>query len=100
MPDDQTYHLVGDLRSGAFFVELHTPDGAVWELDRNEETLQFLGQRVEVVGVRIGFNDLRYEQIWPAGQERPAPRKADPLVRNVVITVSALVLLIFILRLT
>jgi hypothetical protein len=99
LPDNESDHLVGELRSGDFFLELHTPQGAVWELDRSKDALAFVGQRVEVIGKRIGFNDLRCEQIWLAGQPRPARPTFDPLIRKAVLIASIAVIAIFILRL-
>lgn len=100
MPDIERDHLIGELRAGAFFLELHTQQGAVWELDPTREALTFVGKRVEVIGKRIGLNDLRCEQIWLAGEPRPAHRTSDPLTRKAVLIASILVILILILRLT
>ncbi len=99
MPSDDTYHLVGELRSGDYFLELHTAQGAVWEFDRSKDALKLLGQRVEVIGERIGFNDLRVHQIWRAGDPRPPRPRLSPIMRQAVIAIAMLVVIILLLRL-
>jgi hypothetical protein len=72
MPSDQLLHLTGELRPGRFFLQLHTAEGAIWSLDATRDARKLVGQQVEVIGRPAGFNDLLCEQIWPAGEPRPA----------------------------
>lgn len=71
LPRKPPLHLIGELRSGRFFLELHVDGGGVWELDPTGPATRLVGQRVEVIGTQIGFSDLRCDEIWPAGTPRP-----------------------------
>lgn len=71
MPSDKPLHLIGQLRSGPIFLELHVDGGGVWELDPTHVATQLIGRRVEVIGTQIGFNDLLCHEIWPVGSSRP-----------------------------
>ena len=71
VPSDKPLHLIGQLRSGPIFLELHVDGGGIWELDPTHVATQLIGRRVEVIGTQIGFNDLLCHEIWPAGTPRP-----------------------------
>ena len=73
-------HLIGTLHSGPLFLRLHVEDGGVWEIDPTAAALPLVGRRVEVIGTRVGFNDLQCDQIWPAGSPMP-PERPHLLVR-------------------
>ena len=74
MKPNQPLHLTGELRIGCRFLELHTGRGAKWELSTTRLAHRHIGRRVEVIGLRAGFNDLLCHEIWPAGGPRPTPR--------------------------
>lgn len=97
MPSHGTLHLVGELRCGPLFLELHVDGGGVREFDPTRLATRLVGRRVEVIGTRIGFNDLRCDEIWPAGHaRRPRPRAfLQPCMREFwgLAGLSALVLL-------
>ena len=92
MQPSHPVHLTGELRAGRGFPELHTAGGAVWELESSRAIRRLIGRRVEVIGRPVGFNDLLCEQIWPAGEPRPARgvRRAWP---TAAILVAGLVLI-------
>lgn len=71
MAGERPLHLIGDLHAGPLFLELHIDGGGMWELDPTRLANRLVGRRVEVIGVQIGFNDLRCEEIWLAGKPRP-----------------------------
>lgn len=100
MPSERPLHLIGDLREGPIFLELHVDGGGVWELDPTRQATRLVGRRVEVIGTQIGFNDLRCEEIWLAGGPRP-PRLRSFLPSSLpwlwaLAGLSALVLLSFV----
>ncbi|WP_066120139.1 DUF5818 domain-containing protein [Blastomonas sp. CCH2-A2] len=70
-----TTHLTGIVERAANGPVLRTDGGGTWELDNTRQVRKFIGSRVEVVGERSGFNGFTCEQIWLAGQPRPAAFK-------------------------
>lgn len=68
-------HLRGRLGQGRFGLVLHAEAGGTWELDAGGRAHRLVGQQVEVVGQRAGFNGLACEQVWPAGTPQPRQRK-------------------------
>ena len=89
MKTDQPLHLTGELRIGRRFLELHTGDGAIWELSTTRTAHRHIGHQVEVIGLRAGFNDLLCHEIWPVGGPRPAPRY-ERVVSSIELLVIAL----------
>lgn len=53
---------------------LRTPDGGTWRLVIDRDARRLLGHRVELDGVRVGFDLLDVDACWPAGEPRPARR--------------------------
>lgn len=49
----------------------------MWEVEERRRSLRLVGQEVELVGHRAGFNKVSCDQIWPAGQPRPRPPKVN-----------------------
>ena len=70
-----TTHLTGIVERAPNGPVLRTDGGGTWELDNTRQVRKFIGSRVEVVGERSGFNGFTCEQIWLAGQPRPAAFK-------------------------
>lgn len=70
-----TTHLTGIVEWAANGPVLRTDGGGTGELDNTRQVRKFIGSRVEVVGERSGFNGFTCEQIWLAGQPRPAAFK-------------------------
>lgn len=64
-------HLRGRLERGRVGLILRTEGGGTWELDAGGRAHRLVGQPVEVVGQRAGFNGIACEQVWPAGTPRP-----------------------------
>jgi hypothetical protein len=75
MPLDEPVHVVGTLdREPSGFV-LRVDGGGYWQLHQARKAHRFIGQRVEVMGHRIGFNDISCDGIWRAGDPPPRPRR-------------------------
>jgi hypothetical protein len=75
MPLDRPVHVVGTLNlepSGLFV--LRVDGGGFWQLHQVRKASQLVGQRVEISGHRIGFNELSCDSIWRAGEPPPRPR--------------------------
>lgn len=64
-------HLRGRLERGRVGLVLRADGGGTWELDAEGRAHRLVGQEVEVVGHRAGFNEIACEQVWPAGTLRP-----------------------------
>lgn len=64
-------HLRGRLERGSVGLVLRAEGGGTWELDAGGRAHRLVGQQVEVVGQRAGFNGISCEQVWPADTPRP-----------------------------
>jgi len=71
LPVSKDLHLRGRLEKGSFGLILRADGGGTWELDTGHRAHRLVGQQVEVVGQRAGFNALVCDQVWPAGTPRP-----------------------------
>ena len=68
-------HLRGRLERGPYGLVLRIGGGGAWEVETRRRARRLVGQEVEVVGHRAGFNGLICDQIWLAGQPRPRSSK-------------------------
>lgn len=75
LPMSADLHLHGRLEHGRFGLVLRAEGGGIWELDAGRRAHRLVGQQVEVVGQRAGFNGIACEQVWPAGSPRPRQSK-------------------------
>lgn len=71
MPVSADLHLRGRLELGPLGLILRAEGGGTWELDVGPRVRRLVGQQVEVVGQRAGFNAVACEQVWLAGGPRP-----------------------------
>ena len=71
LPMNADLHLRGRLERGRVGLVLRADGGGTWELDAGGRAHRLVGQEVEVVGQRAGFNGVACEQVWPAGTPRP-----------------------------
>lgn len=75
MPVSADLHLRGRLEQGPMGLILRAEGGGTWELDTGPRARRLVGQQVEVVGHRAGFNAVACEQVWLAGGPRPRQTK-------------------------
>lgn len=71
LPMSADLHLRGRLEQGRFGLVLRAEGGGTRELDAGRRAHRLVGQEVEVVGQRAGFNGIACEQVWPAGSPQP-----------------------------
>lgn len=70
-----TEHVVAGLlltRRGEPVLEVD--GGGTWRLDASRAARRFLGRRITVRGVRVGFDLLEVRAFWPADQSAPTRR--------------------------
>ena len=77
MPMSAQLHLRGRLERGPYGLVLRIGGGGAWEVETRRRARRLVGQEVEVVGHRAGFNSVSCDQIWIAGQPRPQPSKIN-----------------------
>lgn len=70
MPLSGEFHLTGLLASGPDGLVLHV-DGGIWQIEAPRAAHKLVGEEVELIGTRDGFNTLICKQVWLAGTERP-----------------------------
>lgn len=75
MPVSADLHLRGRLEQGPLGLILRVDGGSTWELDAGPRARRLVGQQVEVVGQRTGFDAVACEQVWLAGGPRPRQTK-------------------------
>ena len=75
MPLNEPVHIVGMLVREPAGLVLRVDGGGYWQLDQVHRARDLIGQRVEVVGHRVGFNDIACDSVWRAGEPRPRPRR-------------------------
>lgn len=75
MPVSADLHLRGRLEQGRLGLILRADGGGIWEIDAGPRARHLVGQQVEVVGQRAGFNAVACEQVWLAGGQRPRQTK-------------------------
>lgn len=68
-------HLRGRLERGPYGLVLRIGGGGAWEVETRRRSRRLVGQEVEIVGHRAGFNSVSCDQIWLAGQPRPRSSK-------------------------
>lgn len=70
-----TIRATGTLANGPLGPVLRVDGGGEWEVDHTGDFTQLIGQRVEVVGRRAGYNGLICDEIWHEGSPRPHGRR-------------------------
>jgi hypothetical protein len=70
MPVGSTHVLEGVLLIRGASVVLRVDDGGQWRLRCNPRATEFVGQRVAVEGLRIGFDLLDVRKINPSPAQR------------------------------
>jgi len=90
MPLNTPVHVVGILVREASGLVLRVDGGGYWQVHQAGKVHGLIGQHVEVVGYRIGFNDIACDCIWRAGEPQPRSRKfgAGFLILAVVIAIG------------
>jgi hypothetical protein len=64
------FHLTGRLAGGPDGLVLHV-NGGIWQIEAPRAAHKLVGEEVELIGTRDGFNTLICKQVWPAGTDRP-----------------------------
>lgn len=67
----------GTLAIGACGPVLRLDGGGEWEVGDSRACARHMGQRVEVIGRRTGFNGLICDEVWPEGGSRPRRLKLN-----------------------
>lgn len=75
MPLNAPIHVVGVLEREPSGLVLRADEGGYWQLHQAGNTRGLVGERVEIIGHRIGFNDIACDSIWRAGEPQPRIRK-------------------------
>lgn len=57
--------MVGMLRASHFGFELRVDGGGQWEVYETQTVRKLLGHRVELEGIRVGFNTLEAMSVTP-----------------------------------
>ncbi len=63
MPIGSQHRLTGMLYQARRGLELHVPDGGVWHLEAGRTAWRMIGRRVQVEGVRSGFDRLDVRKV-------------------------------------
>ncbi len=74
----QPVRATGTVAPGAFGSVLRTVGGGEWDIGYSRKIQKLMGERVEIVGRRVGFNELICDEIWPVGLARPRRTTAGP----------------------
>lgn len=72
---NEPVHVVGTLVREPAGLVLRVDGGGYWQLEGVRRADGLIGQRVEVAGHRVGFNDIACDSVWRAGEPQPRSRK-------------------------
>lgn len=76
MPLGTVHRLSGLLLRGDGGLVLHVDDGGCWRLCADRGAKRLVGSRVEVAGIRAGFDLIDVERIGVPGGRLPPPRRS------------------------
>ena len=65
MPIGSHHEEFGILVRDGDLIYLQREAGGHWQIDAPDQTVELLGRRVQVIGVRTGFDRLTTKQITP-----------------------------------
>lgn len=73
MPKGSRRELTGMLLNDRGRLFLRVDDGGTWRLQTDPRAFGQVGRRVSLEGIRVGFDLLDVEAVWPAGEAKPEP---------------------------
>lgn len=76
MPRGLRHELTGMLLHDRGQLCLRVDDGGTWCLQTDPDACRLVGRHVSLEGIRIGFDLLDVEAVWPAGEAKPEPQRS------------------------